>query len=55
MIKITDKPIEVKDALEGSSSLSAGAINVFVGNIRVRPQVERGCYGLSMKPLNRWR
>ncbi|MBM3177891.1 MAG: molybdenum cofactor biosynthesis protein MoaE [Bacteroidetes bacterium] len=34
MIKITDKPIEVKDALEGSSSLSAGAINVFVGNIR---------------------
>lgn len=34
MIKITDKPIEVKDALEGASSLSAGAVNVFVGNIR---------------------
>lgn len=34
MIKITDKPIEIRDALDGASSLAAGAVNIFVGNIR---------------------
>ncbi len=34
MIKITDKPIDIQEAIAAASSLSAGAVNVFVGNIR---------------------
>lgn len=34
MIKITDKPIDVSEAVAAASSPSAGAVNLFVGNIR---------------------
>jgi len=34
MIKITDQPIDIQEAIAAASSLSAGAVNVFVGNIR---------------------
>jgi molybdopterin synthase catalytic subunit len=34
MIKITENPIDVQKVIETVSSLGAGAINIFVGNIR---------------------
>lgn len=34
MIKITENPIDVQKVIEAVSSLGAGALNVFVGNIR---------------------
>ena len=34
MIKITDKSIDVPKVIETASSLSAGAVNVFIGTVR---------------------
>ncbi|HCM76822.1 MAG TPA: molybdenum cofactor biosynthesis protein MoaE [Cytophagales bacterium] len=34
MIKITEKAIDVQKVIETASSLSAGAVNVFVGTVR---------------------
>jgi len=34
MIKITEKPIDVHKVIETASSLGAGAVNVFIGNVR---------------------
>lgn len=34
MIKITEKPIDIHKVIETASSLGAGAVNVFVGNVR---------------------
>lgn len=34
MIKITEKPIDIQKVIETASSLSAGAVNVFVGTVR---------------------
>ena len=34
MIKITEKPIDVQKVIETVSSLGAGAVNVFIGNVR---------------------
>lgn len=34
MIKITEKPIDVHKVIETASSLDAGAVNVFIGNVR---------------------
>ena len=34
MIKITEKPIDTHKVIETASSLSAGAVNVFIGNVR---------------------
>ncbi|HEY9008310.1 molybdenum cofactor biosynthesis protein MoaE [Ohtaekwangia sp.] len=34
MIKITEKPIDVQKVIDTASSLSAGAVNVFVGTVR---------------------
>ena len=34
MIKITEKPIDVQKVIETASSLSAGAVNVFIGTVR---------------------
>jgi molybdopterin synthase catalytic subunit len=34
MIKITEKPINVQKVIETASSLGAGAVNVFIGNVR---------------------
>jgi len=34
MIKITAKPIDVNKVIETASSLGAGAVNVFIGNVR---------------------
>ncbi len=34
MIKITEKPIDVLKVIETASSLSAGAVDVFIGTIR---------------------
>jgi molybdopterin synthase catalytic subunit len=34
MIKITDKAIDVQRVIETASSLSAGAVNVFIGTVR---------------------
>lgn len=34
MIKITEKPIDIQKVIDATSSLGAGAINVFVGTVR---------------------
>ena len=34
MIKITEKPIDTHKVIETASSLGAGAVNVFIGNVR---------------------
>ena len=34
MIKITEKPIDTNKVIETASSLGAGAVNVFIGNVR---------------------
>ena len=34
MIKITEKPIDVHKVIETVSSLGAGAVNIFIGNVR---------------------
>ncbi len=34
MIKITEKPIDIQKVIDATTSLSAGAINVFVGTVR---------------------
>ena len=34
MIKITQKPIDVKKVIETASSLSSGAVNIFIGTVR---------------------
>jgi molybdopterin synthase catalytic subunit len=34
MIKITEKPIDVQKVVETVSSLGAGAVNIFIGNVR---------------------
>ena len=34
MIKITEKPIDVQKVIETTSSLGAGAVNVFIGSVR---------------------
>ena len=34
MIKITEKPIDVQKVIETASSLNAGAVNCFIGNVR---------------------
>lgn len=34
MIKITEKPIDVQKVIETASSLSAGAVNCFIGSVR---------------------
>ena len=34
MIKITDKPIDIREAADAAASKTAGAVNLFVGNIR---------------------
>lgn len=34
MIKITEKPIDVQKVIDTASSLSAGAVDVFVGTVR---------------------
>ncbi|MBK5279733.1 MAG: molybdenum cofactor biosynthesis protein MoaE [Bacteroidia bacterium] len=34
MIKITEKPIDVQKVIEAVSSLGAGGVNLFVGNVR---------------------
>ena len=36
MIKITEKPIDTHKVIETASSLGAGAVNVFIGNVRSR-------------------
>jgi molybdopterin synthase catalytic subunit len=36
MIKITEKPIDVQKVIETASSLSGGAVNVFIGTVRNR-------------------
>lgn len=38
MIKITDKPIDVQKVIDAASSLSAGAVNVFIGTVRNQAQ-----------------
>ncbi len=34
MIKITEKPIDIQKVIDTASSLSAGAVNVFIGTVR---------------------
>ena len=34
MIKITDKPIQIDEAVKAATALGSGAINVFVGTVR---------------------
>lgn len=34
MIKITENPIDILKVVETASSLNAGAVNVFIGNVR---------------------
>lgn len=34
MIKITEKPIDIQKVIDATTSLGAGAINVFVGTVR---------------------
>ena len=34
MIKITDKPIQIDEAVKSATALGSGAINVFVGTVR---------------------
>jgi len=34
MIKITEKPIDIHKVVETVSSLGAGAVNIFIGNVR---------------------
>ena len=38
MIKITAKPIDVQKVIDTASSLSAGAVNVFIGTVRDNAQ-----------------
>ncbi|GAB1446325.1 MAG: molybdenum cofactor biosynthesis protein MoaE [Cyclobacteriaceae bacterium] len=38
MIKITEKAIDVQKVIETASSLSAGAVNVFIGTVRNNAQ-----------------
>lgn len=34
MIKITEKPIDIQKVIDATSSLGAGAVNVFIGTVR---------------------
>ena len=34
MIRITDKPIQIEEAVRAATALGSGAINVFVGTVR---------------------
>lgn len=38
MIKITENPIDIQNVIDTASSLSAGAVNVFIGTVRDQTQ-----------------